>query len=194
MKSRRCIAYIIDTFLIIILLGILGTILNNTNMETLQVELSRLNESFLTKEIGFVTYLNHYSDILCDLDKQKVMINVLGILFMVGYFIIVPFLTKGKTLGKWICKIKVYKQTGMTMNDYIIRAFIINGLGYLLITVLLVLFLPPFSYFLTVSVLGLIQIILVFATAFMVLYNQSGKGIEDIVTESEVILNNEVKK
>ena len=193
MKGRRFLAYIIDTVLIILLIGFIGNLLNNTNMDTLHVELSSLNESLLTKDINFVTYLNHYSDILCDLDKQKVLGNIIGIIFMIMYFVIVPFFTKGRTLGKWLCKIRMYKETGMTMNDYIIRALLINGLGYMLLSVFLVFLLPPFSYFLTVSILGFIQIILVLASGFMVLYKKSGTDIEDLLTNSEVIYNNEVK-
>lgn len=194
MKHKRILAYIIDTLLITSLIVLLGFLLKNNNIHALEEELQFLNQSFLSKEVGFSTYLNHYSSIMYDMDRNQMIIHFLSIIFMVLYFVVLPFYWKGQTLGKKWMGIRIDKPEGIHIFHYFMRSFLINGLGYYILSFLFVLFLPDFSYFLTISILGILQIILVITSLFMLLYMKHGKSLEDTLTGTEVVPIDEVKK
>lgn len=194
MKSKRIVAYILDIVIIGCMITVLTLLFQNANMKALDLEVLELNTHFLAKEINFSAYLNHYSSIMHDMDRQKSVITFLSIVLMFFYYVIIPYKKNGQTLGKKIMKIQVVKKPTIEMKDYIIRSFIINGLGYLILTFVFLWILPSFSYFLTISILALLQIILVIASLFMVLYNKTNKSLEDILTGTEVVPLDEVKK
>ncbi len=192
MKIKRILAYILDMFIVGMIIIIISSFMQNKNLDNLLVEIGSLNESFLMREVSFITYLNHYSIAFYDLEKQKLLINFITLLIMSIYFIIVPYKNNGMTLGKMIFGIKIYKKD-IKITDYIIRAFTINGIGYIFFSVLLIFILPSFSYFLTISFLAFMQLALVITSFFMLLYNK-GKTLEDIFSKTEVILKEKVIK
>lgn len=192
MKIKRILAYILDMFIAGLIIIIISSVMKNNNLDNLLVEIGSLNESFLMHEVSFITYLNHYSIAFYDLEKQKLLINLITLLIMSIYFVIIPYKNKGMTLGKMVFGIRIYKKD-IKINDYIVRAFTINGLGYILFSVLFIFILPSFSYFLTVSFLAFMQLALVITSFFMLLYNK-GKTLEDIFSKTEVILKEKVIK
>lgn len=194
MKHKRIVAYLIDTILIILLLVGIRVLFQNQNMQTLRLELNELNQSFLSKQVGFSTYINHYSSIMYDMDKQNCLITLIGMILMILYFVILPYKWNGQTIGKKMMHIKIIKNESITIKDLFIRSLFINGLGYGILTFILLWIFPSFSYFLTASFIGILQIILVIVSLFMILYNKNGKDLEDIITQSEVIHVEEVKK
>lgn len=192
MKIKRILAYILDMFIAGLIIIIISSVMKNNNLDNLLVEIGSLNESFLMHEVSFITYLNHYSIAFYDLEKQKLLINLITLLIMSIYFVIIPYKNKGMTLGKMVFGIRIYKKD-IKINDYIVRAFTINGLGYILFSFLFIFILPSFSYFLTVSFLAFMQLALVITSFFMLLYNK-GKTLEDIFSKTEVILKEKVIK
>lgn len=187
MKNRRFIAYLFDMSFICIILFILGIAFHTKNIDVLDTEFGHLNQSFFDHKISFITYLHHYASIAYDLDRQKVVIHFIGILIMLGYFVILPYYNKGRTIGKMFMKIKVVKEGDITINDFLLRSFITSGIGYLLLSLLFLFIFPAFSYFLMVSILGFFQIVLVVVSGFMISYKK--KGIEDLITNTNVIMD-----
>ena len=194
MKYKRIIAYLVDMILICAVALIISNLLHNKNIDVLMVEMNTLNSDLFSKKVNIVTYFNHYSDVIRDIDRQKILINFIVVTIMFGYFVILPFKNKGQTLGKMIMKIRVTKKEEITVLDYVIRSFLINGILYMIIILICACILPAFSYFLTVSILGFIQIILVISSAFMILYKKNERSLEDIITKSEIVFIDEVKK
>ena len=189
MTKKRVLAYIIDFVILLLFSYIITTLLTDNQINLLNIENTKLMEQYFLNKINLTTYINKYSILVSEIDKQKLLINISILIYMIIYYIIIPYITKGKTLGKSILKIKITKQN-IQIKDYIIRSFIINGTLYLLTLIMINIILPPVSYFITVTFLSIIQIIMVITSYFMVLYK--GKGLEDIITSSSVI--DEVKK
>lgn len=190
MKIKRILAYILDMFIIGMIIILISSFMQTKNMDVLGIEIGSLNEQFLMHEVSFITYLNHYSIAFYDLEKQKILINFITLLIMILYFVVFPYKNKGKTLGKMIFGIKISKKD-IKITDYLVRALMINGLGYTLFAFILIFILPSFSYFLTVSVIAFMQLALVITSFFMLLYNKE-KTLEDMFTKTSVI--EEVKK
>lgn len=194
MKWKRIIAYLIDFAILSIFILLISSFVKTSNIDHLQIEMNALNEQFLTKKVDFITYLNYYSIILHDMDMQRIVIHLIGILYMSLYYIVLPYKNKGRTLGKMIMHIEVYQKGKLHISTFIKRSMLINGFAYVLLSTLFVLILPSFSYLLTISILAIFQIILVFTSGFMILYREDGKAVHDLLTASHVREYDEVKK
>ena len=106
---------------------------------------------------------------------------------MTIYFVLIPYINKGSTIGKMLFKIKVDKQDGkLKITDLLIRSFIINGNLYLLILLILLPFVNSLLYFTIENILGIMQIIVVIISGFMVLYKKDNLGLHDILTKTVV--------
>ena len=70
MKIKRVLAYILDMFVVGIIIIIISSLLQNKNLDNLSIEIGSLNERFLMHEVSFITYLNHYSIAFYYLEKK----------------------------------------------------------------------------------------------------------------------------
>ena len=74
------------------------------------------------------------------------------------------------------------------MNSLLIRNIVINGLGSLLTSLVCIFILPGKLYFIVTSIFGIIQILLVIISGFMVLYRKDKRGLQDIFSKTKVVL------
>ncbi len=183
MKKKRFLALMID---IIILLLIFKTI-SLLFVNPYQVELTTLSERFINNEIGYSEFLYGYININYYIAKNNVVINIIQMVIMTIYFVLIPYINNGSTIGKILFKIKVDKQDGkLKITDLLIRSFIINGNLYLLILLILLPFVNSLLYFTIENILGIMQIIVVIISGFMVLYKKDNLGLHDILTKTVV--------
>lgn len=190
--SKRCLAYLFDvTFLIIFLTVTSSFVLNMDNQKALNDELTTIENQFLDSKISVNTYLNQASSVYHAMDKERVMVSILNIMYILIYFIVIPFNNNGQTYGKKMLGIRVVREdkNELTLNDLIYRNLFINGLGYMLICLSLVYLIPSFYYFITSSILSFIQIVLVFTGIFMILYRHDKKGLHDLWTKTKVVID-----
>lgn len=193
MKVRfrhRLFAYLIDILLLGIILLILNTILvDNIQINTLEHELDTLNDLFITKQIEIPNYVDQYSTIIYNLDKAKLPSIIINILYIIIYFVLVPYFWKGQTLGKKLLNTKIINKTKekLTITSLIIRNTIINGLGYLILNIISLYLLPSNYYFVMISILGIIQFLLVIISSFMILYRRDKRGLQDILSNTKVV-------
>jgi uncharacterized RDD family membrane protein YckC len=188
--KNRALAYLIDMLLFIIVILICTTFLkSNQNVAVLNLELDTINELALNHEISINTYLNRYADIMHNLDQEKVMINLINCIFIMGYFVMLPYFFEGRTLGKKILGLKVKRRDGelLMLSDLIIRNLIINGLGFMLISLCILYIAPSMIYFIIATLLGILQILLVIVSVFMVIYRKDNRGLHDVLSETMVV-------
>ena len=187
---RRIIAYIIDMIVFCLIVLLLSFIIkDNANVANLNLEMNSINELALNHEISFSGYITRYADIIHDLDREKVFINILNCVFIMIYFVFIPYFFEGRTLGKKIMGLKIVRNDGelLILNDLIIRNLIINGLGFLLISLSLLYISSSMIYFIATFLLGILQVILVIASVFMIIYRKDHRGIHDILSETKVV-------
>ena len=189
MTKKRVFAYIIDFILLLLFSFVISNLFIDKDIILISIECTNLMNDYFLNKINLTKYINEYSILLSEIDSKKMFINILILIYMMVYYVVLPYISKGRTLGKKILKIRIYKEN-IKIYDYLIRSFIINGTFYLALLIILNIILPPVSYFITVTFLSIFQIIMVITSYFMVLYK--GKGLEDILTSSIVI--DEVKK
>lgn len=188
--KQRLGAYLID---LMVLIGVFCLIYflipENSKNTILEQELNLLNEKFIKEEIVLGDYFNNYSNIMYNLDKNNIINSIINIIILVIYFIIVPFITNGKTLGKYILgiKIKSKDKENVSILGLIIRNLIFNGFIYLLGSLLLLIVTSGTTYFILLIILGIIQIILSLVSVFMVIYRKDFRGLHDILSNTKVV-------
>lgn len=193
--TRRLIAYIIDFIFISAILMILAYFMpKSANFNFLTQDMNELTEQAMNREITFEAYTREFAQNLIELDKVSVVYNAISFIILVIYYVIIPIFTK-RTLGKQIMRIKIEHVKGKKLNilNTFTRSIIDIGLLYSLITVYLVQIVDYKTYFFTLIIFGIIQFLLVIISIFMILYRRDKRGLQDILSRSNVIIN-EVKK
>jgi uncharacterized RDD family membrane protein YckC len=189
MFRERFLAYLIDIIIVFILMITVYSLFGqNPNIVILDNQIAELSQSFLDKVIDSKEYITQYSSINAQKDFYNAPYSLLNAVIILLHFVIMPFYNKGQTIGKKILKIKVetVKKKKTSIDQLLIRSFITTGLLYLLVSLGLLYLLDANTYFLVTSILGFIQIILVFTSIFMILCRRDKKGIEDLITNTLV--------
>lgn len=187
----RVLAYFIDVIIISILATLLCSVLpNQENLDTLEKEYTSLQEKYLNAEIDDEEYVNQTKIITYDIDYQSVPSSIISISLYLLYFVIFQNYNKGQTLGKKIMKVKIVSNDDqdLTINNYLYRSCILNGLLVNLINLILVLFMDRNYYFYVSFTLQFIQIVLILITIFMVLFKKDGRGLHDKVANTKVVM------
>ncbi len=184
MKFRRFSAYMIDILLVGIILLLVKNIIPIKQNKELNQNMTTITEQFLNKEISISEYYNEFSVINYSQDKNSVILLGFNTLIVIFYFIIIPIITKGYTLGMYITGIKY--EGKINIKNLFLRNIITTGIIQMIVSLILI-YLVNDKIYLTISLfLGIIQLLLVIISAFMILYRKDSKGIQDIISNIEV--------
>lgn len=186
---KRLSAYIIDITLVGAIIMLIYYFIPETKKVTdLQLDVAILNENYLNKQINTGEYINDYSILMHNLDNERIILVVINFIMIFSYFVIIPFFTHGKTLGKYILGIKIKpNKEKLTIISLFIRNIVTNGLGYLLLSALALLIIPENLYFYAITILGITQFLLVIISTFMIIYKKDRRGLQDILSNTDVV-------
>jgi uncharacterized RDD family membrane protein YckC len=194
--KRRLLSYIIDfVFVSSILMIVTYFIPKGENVSILNDDINSLTEQALNNDIGLREYLKNYSYYLSEVDKSNLIYNVSNFICIFIYYIFVPLIWKGRTLGKYITKLKIVSKNDKNLNIFqlLARNIIDMGLLYLLSTIFIVQIINSYYYVYLLIIFGIIQFLLVIISIFMILYRHDKQGLQDILSRSNVVLK-EVKE
>ena len=179
--KRRLVAYLFD---MMVLMGILMLIYyflpESHNIRVLNQEFDHVNDLLFSNNISFGSYLTRVASIMQELDKERILYSLINAVYIIVYFVIIPFKTK-KTFGMYLMGLKYESKDGkFSVDDLLVRSMITCGLLYLLASLVLIYVLPSIAYFLTNIIFAIIQISLVVISFFMVLYRKDHRGLQDL--------------
>ena len=181
--TKRLIAYLIDIIIISLIISIIGLLLPNIGINY-NHDLNLLNESFLKGNITMHQFLSDYAYLSYIIDKSNVTFTALNLCIMIIYFIIVPLINNGQTLGLKLLNIKINGK--INIKNLFIRNILTIGLLYTLISIIIVHVLNFKYYFITMTILGFIQFLLVIISIFMIIYRKDEKGLQDILSNTYI--------
>ena len=187
--SRRLIAYLIDfAFIAAILMILANFIPNSADFDFLNQDMNALTEQAMNNEITFESYLREYTNYLREIDKVNVLYNSISLIIIIIYYSIIPIFTSC-TLGKYIMKLRIERKDKKKLNFYnlILRSIIDQGLLLSLITIIMAQLVSNKTYLITIFILGIIQILLVIISGFMILYRRDARGLQDIISNSKIV-------
>lgn len=189
---RRLAAFMLDILIVSLFLMIVYYFVPAKDTTEISQNITKLTEQVLNSEIGHLDFLNGFSENIYLLDYSRVIFTAFNTLVLMLYFIIVPIITKGYTLGLYISGVKINGK--LNMKNLLLRNVIATGLLYLLASIILVYTTKDTLYFVLLSIFGIIQFVLVIISAFMIIYRKDHRGLQDMISNTKITLTKEVKR
>ncbi len=190
MRWKRTKAFIIDFIILFIVFNILNLVIpKDYNIKDLEARQNELIEKYTNHEILFEEYYKEYSITYYELmDKQKIL-NISYLLFILIYFILLPFLWKGRTFGCFLNNIQVerFDKGKLMIHQLLIRNIFVIGLLYLIVLNIGIFCIPSTHYFLIVSIVGILQMVLAIFCFNMVFFTKAKRGLQDILSNTEMV-------
>lgn len=191
----RAIAYFIDFFIIYFLFSLITMIFPLSNHYNALIEQKEeLSYRLLEDETpNYERYMKELSNINYDLNKELVVLNGINYVLIFIYFGVCAYMCEGRTLGKYLMKIRVKSQDGtIKWWQMLLRPFLINSLFSGVMNIILLYILNPVSYTMVSQIILYLDMIFVIICGFMILYSKKQLGLHDRILKTEVI--KEVKK
>lgn len=186
--KKRVFCYILDFFIITTLGFLLSMIIpKSTEYISAQNDISALSESYLNNEISFSQYFNDYSILAKKIDQNNLLYVSIYFIFILVYFIIIPLYLKGRTIGMLLLKLSVIDKSNNLFKTVLIRGIVAYGVLYYLFG-LIILFIPGNLYFIMLTILAIIQILVVICSIFMVKYRDDKRSLADILSNSNILI------
>ena len=187
---QRLGAYLIDMFLIFLISSIVTMpFTSSNNYEKLSEETNKVVEEYTNGKIDMNTYMNRVSSISYDMARETGLSSIIMIAVYVLYFIVYQYYNKGQTIGKKLMKIRIESVDSeqLSINVMLVRAFIINSILVNLIVLTISILGNRDVYTTGVSIFQLIQYVVLFVIALMVLSRKDKRGLHDIICHTKVV-------
>lgn len=189
---KRIGAYLIDCFLLMILLNFVSRYLPGYNkIQKLNIEGNEIMEEYTDAIASGDTSLlaeksESFIDFSYELRKLSIYSNLSSIVLYSLYFIVFQRYNNGQTVGKKLLKVEVIDEDGNSpsLKQMVIRTILIHPIVFDLIDVILVLVLSKSLYLNTSNILVYAQYILFFVCAVTAIF---GKGLHDRLAHTNVI-------
>lgn len=186
--AKRLGAFIIDSVILSIVFAII-TMGFRLDTNSITEEVNNTLERYESGDITTEEYLDKTLELNYELQKSSLIVNSLNIVLYIGYFIVFGYLNKGQTIGKKICKIKVVnnKDDKLSIWNMVVRSLFIYGIFTLLYSVIFVNVLNKEMFGYSYVIVSYLEIIFMVIAFFMVLYKKDGRGLHDIIANTNVI-------
>lgn len=189
---KRIVAYIIDYLLITLISSALIyiTFINPRYEEYLKASKSynEIAQSYYDREIDANEFSKQISEVSYELNSTGYVYTIGNIIIIFLYYGVFVYFTKGQTLGKRIMGIKIISNKGreLKLYNYLIRAFILNGIILNLGTLIAICFKEK-TYLTIYNAFSNFDMILMIILFLMILFYKDGRGLHDILAGTKVI-------
>lgn len=189
---ERLGAVIIDIFLVSIVVTLISQPFynnDNDNYDKMLEESKEVVNQYTNGKISMKTYMSKVTDISYDIAKETGLSSIISVFVTALYFIVFQFKNNGQTIGKRLLKIKVVKDGNdeLTINDFMIRSLIVNSIIFDIIGICIIMFTNKDVYFYSVYIVQIVQYLVLFICAIMVLSRKDKKGIHDLLVNTKVV-------
>lgn len=142
-------------------------------------KIEKLNKDYNEKTINY-----NYKII-----KLSIVPTIINILLILLYFTVIQYYFNGKTLGKWIMKLKVVSNNNKNLNilNYLIRSLILNNVLINILNVIMILVLSKSNYIIYNNIIYIVSYAIEMSIIFMILFNKENKGLHDYIANTKVI-------
>lgn len=194
---QRLAAYIIDIMIISVVVSLFSyPFLDNESIQKLDNQAMEVVEEYVAGDIESSDYISESISISYELARKNGVVTLITVFLNILYFIIYQLRKGGQTLGKMVMRIKVVSVDGgeLGVNQMTFRSLIINSILVDMISFAILLFANDTVYFYGVGTLSMIQSVIIFASALMVMFGAKRQGIHDLVAHTEVVRTDLVKE
>lgn len=187
---KRVLAYLVDV-MIISFVSLLLTyfVPTSENYNKLNKEFENLTIDYRNQEVTMEEYLEKGTDINYQLNKEGVPQTIVSTVLSIIYFVVLAYFMNGETLGKKLMKIKITSNNDkkLTMNNYLIRALVIDSVLMNIITIITILLFSKDIYLTSYNIISYVFSFVYIVSLAMILFSKNGRGLQDILANTKVI-------
>ena len=187
---KRVLAYLVD-IMIISFVSLLLTyfVPTSENYNKLNKEFETLTIDYRNQEVTMEEYLEKGTDINYQLNKEAVPQTIVSTVLSIIYFVVLAYFMNGETLGKKLMKIKITSNNDkkLTMNNYLIRALVIDSVLMNIITIITILLFSKDIYLTSYNIISYVFSFVYIVSLAMILFSKNGRGLQDILANTKVI-------
>ena len=187
---KRVLAYLVD-IMIISFVSLLLTyfVPTSENYNKLNKEFENLTIDYRNQEVTMEEYLEKGTDINYQLNKEGVPQTIVSTVLSIIYFVVLAYFMNGETLGKKLMKIKITSNNDkkLTMNNYLIRALVIDSVLMNIITIITILLFSKDIYLTSYNIISYVFSFVYIVSLAMILFSKNGRGLQDILANTKVI-------
>lgn len=189
MRIIRIKAYIIDFILLMLVLGLVHLCIPKTDyIRSLEGEQDAIMEDYFSGRIDFAQYINSYGEVYYQISLEEQLPYLIYLIFMLCYFVLLPYLWKGRTIGCYLCNVQIERFDQGILHPWqlLVRYSIVFGLGYVLLNNICLAILPSSSYFITISVIAIFQFVIAVFSMLTVLFRKEKRGFHELLSNTEI--------
>lgn len=194
---KRVLAYLVDV-MIISFVSLLLTyfVPTSENYNKLNKEFENLTIDYRNQEVTMEEYLEKGTDINYQLNKEGVPQTIVSTVLSIIYFVVLAYFMNGETLGKKLMKIKITSNNDkkLTMNNYLIRALVIDSVLMNIITIITILLFSKDIYLTSYNIISYVFSFVYIVSLAMILFSKNGRGLQDILANTKVISTETVEE
>ena len=194
---KRVLAYLVDV-MIISFVSLLLTyfVPTSENYNKLNKEFETLTIDYRNQEVTIEEYLEKGTDINYQLNKEGVPQTIVSTVLSIIYFVVLAYFMNGETLGKKLMKIKITSNNDkkLTMNNYLIRALVIDSVLMNIITIITILLFSKDIYLTSYNIISYVFSFVYIVSLAMILFSKNGRGLQDILANTKVISTETVEE
>ncbi len=192
-KSKRIWAFFIDYLLVSLFLTMVYQIrILNPNYEKYNETYEKYTE--LISDLDSNEYLSFieskdYKLINYDLSKYSISLVCINLIVYILYFGGFQFWNKGQTIGKKIMKIKlVSKKDNLKLWQCLLRTVILYSILFEVIKVIVITFVSVNKFYFINNILSVASSFLFYTIVLCILFRKDGRGLHDILCDTDVVL------
>ena len=178
---QRFVAYVIDAFLVSLLVSLLATPFVDTKKEDKYAQQTmEVLEKYSKQEISTQEYIDYYAQTEYQIARLTGTRSLILLFIGVLYYIVFQTYNRGQTIGKKLMKIRVVSSDGeISYNQMIFRSLIANSILLNIIMFTFMLFNSAEVYFYSYMIFAVIQFVITIISAIMVMNNNNGLAVHD---------------
>lgn len=189
MKSKRIKSFIIDFVVLAIFFFLVQYFVPKTEyVKTLEAEQNAIMEDYFAHRIQFADYVSSYGNVFYEASKEDQVTYLIYLTFMLSYFVILPFLWKGRTLGCFLSGVQIerFDQGKLHIWQLFIRYSIVFGLGYVFLNNIFLLCIPKNYYFILISIVAVFQFVVAIFSMITILFRKEKRGLHELLSNTEI--------
>lgn len=187
---KRLAAYLIDILLVILAVHLVSPVLPTFgDTKKIAEDYESLFSEVTEKKIESDEFNAQYIDLMYRSSKSTYLTGVLTICAYLGYFVIMPVYTKGRTAGKKLMHLQLVSDSGddLNLNQLLLRGSILYGIPINIINQILILAVSKNMYFNATNLLSSIFTMVSIVSLFMIFLRKDQKGLHDLAANTKVI-------
>lgn len=187
--KKRALAYIIDMFIVSVIISVMSYNINTTKIDKLNKEADSLMKDYVNGEVSTDKYIKDFASINYDISRESSVNTGIYLVVCIGYFLVFQYLNDGASIGKKLVGIKIVSNDNKKVSflQMFIRTSIVNDIINNSMILILIYMTSNMNYFIGYGIINFICNLFVIVCIFMIIYRKDKLALNDIISKSYVV-------